>query len=716
MKVRNLAESFALPITICLIFGFSCTQDFPDLSGLEISTDAAEHPEGCPEFRACDLDCPDGSQQVQHEESWTIECSGTDALHGPRVVWWNRGSKRSEQTWIDGRLDGTVIERDKNGQRVAEFQMKAGLAAGEAALFFDNGEPYMRLKFEHGFAHGLVEIWHKEGQQRLRGEFRLGLKDGRIDEWYPDGQKRSTTHWKLDVAEGGECRDKEGRSLPCWHLEPTVIKVELPGDQFEVISIDLGEIQELPESIEHIVQSDFDSDPGVKLIRTSCPSFEKCNLDCPQGSEERWERERPSPASMLGNMGDRRDLHGLALGTMSQGGKADDKPAAEPAKKSAVASHYCSQDGRLHGSSVAWYASGIPFGVKHWKAGLQQGRSVQFHDTGTLHSVVYWKGGVQHGPAVFWFKDGTLEQTSDWKDGKSHGLETSYFPSGTLRSKATWQNGGMHGTLASWYPDGTKELEAHYENNKRQGNQKLWSENGSLSFEATWKDDGLDGEATHFYTSGKKKAVAEYVGGKKHGSFVRWHENGQKSMEGRWSDDARTGRWSYWNPDGSPDPYGFCRTMDTCHFDCPAGTDLRTGPLKGGGEAVFCEGPGDPTGGYVVFYPDGALKSQATFDNGSPSGEWTQWYPSGSLLSKTQWSADGKSSSTTNWYESGEKRSTSATVDGKEHGRTTFWYKSGKKMMQGQFRRGEVRSGKCWNKRGRSTSCQNIDTRKLLAE
>ena len=248
--------------------------------------------------------------------------------------------------------------------------------------------------------------------------------------------------------------------------------------------------------------------------------------------------------------------------------------------------------------------------------GSQHGPDWEYFDNGVPQTKQLWRRGELEGPfAVFW-PSGILRQEGTYRAGKRHGRFTQYFRTGDRQLEYEYDQGVPHGTWREWFVGGMPALEEHYAQGKLSGLRRVWERpdqvagqettqgaDSVLQLEETYLDGSLEGAWSDYWVTtgalrrtgvlraglkegtwrahhedGALKAEREFAAGVQHGREVlydeqgrriaenqyaaglqegpqrSWYADGGLQSEGEMHAGVRQGRWSYFHPDGTPDP------------------------------------------------------------------------------------------------------------------------------------------------------------------
>lgn len=111
-------------------------------------------------------------------------------------------------------------------------------------------------------------------------------------------------------------------------------------------------------------------------------------------------------------------------------------------------------DGRLHGVSEGWFASGKPELREHFRQGLPHGIRTTWHANGQKRSEGRLLEGQQDGDYRRWHENGNLAVEAEFKDGKPHGLSRAWYPSGFLKVEALMDLGEIR--TRQFHADGVR--------------------------------------------------------------------------------------------------------------------------------------------------------------------------------------------------------------------------------------------------------------------
>lgn len=112
------------------------------------------------------------------------------------------GKKKLEIPIKDGQIHGTILEWEKNGQKIYEGKYEAGKQIGKEEQWYPTGNKSMVLNYVNGLAEGTCTEWHKNEAKKSEGLFRQGKEEGMHQWWFADGSKDQVINFQNGLIEG----------------------------------------------------------------------------------------------------------------------------------------------------------------------------------------------------------------------------------------------------------------------------------------------------------------------------------------------------------------------------------------------------------------------------------------------------------------------------------------------------------------------------------
>ena len=138
--------------------------------------------------------------------SWRIKRykDGQLVFHGPYQEFYENGTKFSEGTYVEGKLDGEWTFWHKNGQLAKKTRYLSGKPEGTSQIYRADGTLSVQENYREGKPEGRWKHYLSDGKQVLRQEEYLqGKRHGQWTTWFePKGdtteelQKESITNWQ----------------------------------------------------------------------------------------------------------------------------------------------------------------------------------------------------------------------------------------------------------------------------------------------------------------------------------------------------------------------------------------------------------------------------------------------------------------------------------------------------------------------------------------
>ena len=271
--------------------------------------------------------------------------------------------------------------------------------------------------------------------------------------------------------------------------------------------------------------------------------------------------------------------------------------------------HYNDQ-GQLHGDSITYFSSGLPFIKQGYQNGLAHGAYIEYWEStgriaregqyvsgqpdgtwtrydesgnvlgkesfvdGVMQAVACENGstpgeettkeglekhcllnGKKEGPAEETYSSGNLLRQGEYRAGRKEGVWTAFWDApapAKKKAEVGYVKGQREGWFTSYHEDGIAiRSQGQYLGGKSDG---MWTEyypNGKREDQGSKYDGDNEGLWTFWYENGEKKEEVEFVDDKRNGPGVLYHDNGKPSKAGWWTDGKRVGTWDTWDRKGN---------------------------------------------------------------------------------------------------------------------------------------------------------------------
>jgi len=255
----------------------------------------------------------------------------------------------------------------------------------------------------------------------------------------------------------------------------------------------------------------------------------------------------------------------------------------------------------------------------------------------------------------------------DFVNNKEEGKGTEYDKDGRVITNLTYRNGFIYseerinrlnssgkrtGNWREMYPDNkTIKEEGNYTNGLRNGIFKFYNKYGNLDKLEKYEDGVLviDEAATamldirsEFYPDGSVKGVGTYRDGKRQGNFREFDETGKQISGALYDADIKVG-------EGMIDSLG-----------------RRIGPWK-------------------LFYLDGKIRSEGSYDEGERTGPWVYYYETGKQQQKGSYIGDLPTGQWLWYFSSGAVHRDEYYRKGKEDGHAIEYDSIGNIIKEGDY-------------------------------
>lgn len=124
----------------------------------------------------------DGNKQREGELAGGVKVGLWRSWHPGDVL-------ASEEPYVDGQLEGVVVEYDENGVRRAERTYVAGQLQGESREYYPSGKPSASIHYTEGVPDGPQTRWYEDGVVQMQGTMSRGKRSGAWVYNGPDGTR-----------------------------------------------------------------------------------------------------------------------------------------------------------------------------------------------------------------------------------------------------------------------------------------------------------------------------------------------------------------------------------------------------------------------------------------------------------------------------------------------------------------------------------------------
>lgn len=317
--------------------------------------------------------------------------------------------------------------------------------------------------------------------------------------------------------------------------------------------------------------------------------------------------------------------------------------------------------------------------VKDTVRNIPHGRYISYYLNGNIESKGQFENNETAGVWEFYYETGKLKMRGILFKSSNYGVWEYFYESGQKSMEGIIYGKNREGEWKAYYENGQVKEIGEYKENKRIGHWKNYFEDGALKGEIDYTDDF--GRYTEYYHSGKilgegprngarnvghwrfyaedgtLESEGEFANGKKNGTWMKYFPSGKVSAKGDYLNDEPTGKWEYYYEDGT---------------------------VQSTGE--FAEGK--KTGYWKTFNSNGALKSEASLQNGS--GEYREYYASGKLRVKGMMKDGKRQGSWEFFYEDGKREGECEYTNDK--GTYKGYYPTGTLQTKGTLE-GELKTG-----------------------
>lgn len=106
------------------------------------------------------------------------------------TAWNDPGTKIEEGQYKNAIKEGLWVTWHPNGKKAEEQTFSEGKRNGTRSLWFDNGQMNFQVRYVNNKAHGKWVGWHRNGKQAVEVEYVDGKEVGPLTAWHETGQLR----------------------------------------------------------------------------------------------------------------------------------------------------------------------------------------------------------------------------------------------------------------------------------------------------------------------------------------------------------------------------------------------------------------------------------------------------------------------------------------------------------------------------------------------
>lgn len=393
---------------------------------------------------------------------------------------------------------------------------------------------------------------------------------------------------------------------------------------------------------------------------------------------------------------------------------------------------------KLEGMSRTYYSNGNISYETNYKNDKAEGTYKSFFSSGKLYLTGEFKNGERQGLWTTYYEDGTISEKTTYLNNDITGEFTEYHPNGALSIKGTYYKKKIDGKCESYdddgkiyqdvlydrgklkeinfynkegkiisttttskggtnivfySPDGIKTAEGYYnKEGYKDGTYTSYYSTGKVNEVSNWKNGIQDGPLQSFYTSGKPREISNYSNDEEDGYSKSFYANGKVSGEGWKVEGDRQQKFLFSNAMGdltSTEYYlngelsGFSEQYEPGNH-LSSETYYSNGWVKSitqfdsTGKELSVNNLIKGKGPLIYKYPNGKIKSSATYDHYLLNGPYTFYFFDGSVSAIIYYKNDEPDSIYRSYYYGGKPMVEGAYKDGEKTGLWKYYFENGK--------------------------------------
>src|SRR3989339_681357 len=126
------------------------------------------------EINYSDLDSAEYSEEEKTENIVSRVYEGWSAVY--TKGYYDDGKIKSEANYKDGKLDGLILEYNKNGNLKQEWSYKAGKLDGLSKWYYEDGKIWEEENYKDGKKNGMCKLYREDGEIVLIDTFKNNVK------------------------------------------------------------------------------------------------------------------------------------------------------------------------------------------------------------------------------------------------------------------------------------------------------------------------------------------------------------------------------------------------------------------------------------------------------------------------------------------------------------------------------------------------------------
>ncbi len=347
------------------------------------------------------------------------------------------------------------------------------------------------------------------------------------------------------------------------------------------------------------------------------------------------------------------------------------------------------RDGKPDGYWKTYYKNGVLKSEGNRRDFLLDSTWKFYDEDGSLKLIINYTKGLKNGLRITYRKGEIVAE--NFENDIKQGLTTYYYPDSTIYKTIPFEDGRENGLAKEYGDDGRVTMLTTYKKGYIVSRERINRLDTQGRRQGLWK---------FFYDNGRVKLEGKYSNDLKDGFFKEYDENGRlvattKWVEGEKQENAaelvRLEVLKDYYPDGS------VKTLQTYRNNVPQGVrreydengNITAGYLYDNGIKV-AEGitreDGVRDGAWKMFYKDGSLRAEGTYDNGLKTGPWVYYHPNGKVEQKGEY--DGKGHPKGRWvwyYPSGNILREEEYINGLLDGLMTEYREDGGIIAEGEY-------------------------------
>jgi len=648
----------------------------------------------------------------------------TDFLNGQYEYFNNKGALVQRKYFKSGKVDGIYTSYFGVGEKLLEFQIPyiEGEIDGEVLEYYANGDLYAKSYYVAGKKDGLETVYHSN--KNISSE--INYLNGEVNGSY------KTFHFNGRPNEIGQ--SLEGNYIGAWKTYYSDGTLESESVYKNGYLSDLYKYYDTDGKLYY----DYIYRKGKIIAFT----FYNKNASVLKKGKKKGGEFYYEGFSPKGN----KTIEGLYD---ISGGKVGEWKFYT--NNGVLKNEGIFRNDKIVGSYFSYFKNGEIDNITTYKEGVIDGYYVGYHTNGQMSTQGWYKEGGQHGEWKYYHLDGSLDAINFYHNGTLNGAQESYgvggkltattcykfgdlisennfgkdqmlfekidynskeneylltskHYNGNIRTNISYVNEVKHGDYEVFYFNGKTKIKGSYLNGQQNGSWIWYYENGSIESEVNYSSGNVKGKLINYYKNGKIEGIYNYENDLEIGTSFKYYNSGVKNATIEYYEGKKHGRHVFYDVSGRLQLIRFYNHGEIIGYSYldKSGTEIAMIPLakeSGKIKAFFDTGKvskimeykyGNFINSYKSYAYNGTLIEEIKYVDGDYHGIRKAFFSNGKVKKETNYNHGEKNGTQSIYFENGNKKEELIFTNGVEHGMSFLYDETGKIKTKKEYFNGKV--------------------------